>query len=376
MRPLRLGLGLMASALSACGTDMLQAVTGDSCTERPEQAVCAQPSWPNRYSRANSDAWLAAQHEALREMHPRVLVLDFHNDQTSEQVRRVAQRQIDALAEGSRYHGYSDPAAPVFLKYELLDVIDLKDRPAPRDWTRPSSSRVPLNDQGRFDLQALFRDSFTRIYDQRGADGELLDLCGLFERGVINELWLAVGDGDREPPSMVECKSRYDADNRRIEGARVGTSFSDECGGFPACRATLRIAHLSPVRGVGCDLEVRGWAIRGSLRAIPYLRENAQAFLEECGDPDFPPNATQQWDFENRTVVQARCVNYGLRNGPNGRDLLAPYSFDTVASLASRYPDCGGWWQIYWRQSMPGLDNPAIAEDGTPMKNWWPFLFY
>jgi hypothetical protein len=35
-----------------------------------------------------------------------------------------------------------------------------------------------------------------------------------------------------------------------------------------------------------------------------------------------------------------------------------------------------GGWQTYLRQSMPGYDNPAFAEDGTPMKNWWPFLFY
>jgi hypothetical protein len=25
---------------------------------------------------------------------------------------------------------------------------------------------------------------------------------------------------------------------------------------------------------------------------------------------------------------------------------------------------------------MPGLDNTALDDDGRPMKNWWPFLFY
>ena len=38
--------------------------------------------------------------------------------------------------------------------------------------------------------------------------------------------------------------------------------------------------------------------------------------------------------------------------------------------------DCGGGWQVYWRQSFPGLGNQAIGADGRPMKNWWPFLFY
>ena len=39
-------------------------------------------------------------------------------------------------------------------------------------------------------------------------------------------------------------------------------------------------------------------------------------------------------------------------------------------------PDCMGRWVVYWRQNMPGLDNTALDDDGRPMKNWWPFLFY
>jgi hypothetical protein len=75
-------------------------------------------------------------------------------------------------------------------------------------------------------------------------------------------------------------------------------------------------------------------------------------------------------------VVDARCAHYGLRDGPDGEDIRESYSAATVSGLAAQYPDCGGGWQIYWRQSIPGLDNQAFAEDGAPMKNWWPYLFY
>lgn len=370
-------VALAALALLGCGGHTLDAVTGESCLEGPEQAACALPSWPNEYSRANSDSWLSAHHDALRVIRPRVLVLNFHNALPLAKVREVAERQIDALADGSRYHGYKDADAPPFLRYELLDVIDLTDRPPPSNWAFPSSTKVPLDSEGGFDLSALFTPRFDALYQQRDENDQPLGLCALFERGVINELWLAVGDPEREPASMVECKARYNADNRRRDGSLRGTSHSEECARFPLCGASVRIAHLSPVRGLGCDLLVRGWAIRGSLRTIPYLAENAQAFLDECGDPEFPPNATARWDFENRSVVQARCAHYGLRDAPDGSDRREPYSFDTLASLAARYPaDCGGPWQVYWRQNMPGLDNRAIAADGTPMKNWWPFLFY
>ena len=38
--------------------------------------------------------------------------------------------------------------------------------------------------------------------------------------------------------------------------------------------------------------------------------------------------------------------------------------------------DCGGGWQVYLRQSIPGLGNRARDTTHQPMKNWWPFMFY
>ncbi len=366
-----------AVALSGCAREHIAAVAGAACTEQPEQEVCALPVWPNDYSGANSDVWLTAHHDALRELRPRVLVLDFHNEQTSAQIRRVAERQIEALAEGSRYRAYLDPDAPSFLHYQLLDVIDLKDRPPPRDWRFSSSTRVPLNAEGRFDFRPLFGAEFANVYGFSDDQGEPLALCALFERGIINELWLAVGDPAREPYSMLECKARYDARGARRGEGWVGTTSSDSCAQIPLCGVTVRIAHLSPLRGLGCDLLVRGWAIRGSMRAIPYMAANARAFFEDCGDSEFPPNAMGRDDFENRTPAPAACAHYGLRDGPDGGDLSESYSYDTLSALVPRVPaDCGGPWQLYWRQSMPGRDNLARDADGAPMKNWWPFLFY
>jgi hypothetical protein len=365
-------------SLLGCGRERIAAVTGASCSDAPEQDVCALPLWPNAYSSANSDAWLSAHHDALRELRPRVLVLDFHNEQTSAQVRRVAERQIDALAEGSRYHGYADADAPAFVRYQLLDVIDLKDKPPPAGWRFSSSTRVPLNEDDRFDLRALFGAKFAAIYGYTSDTGEPLPLCTLFERGILNELWLAVGDDPaREPPSMIECKARYDESGRRVGNDWVGTANGEFCSLLPLCGVSVRIAHLSPIRGLGCDLLVRGWAIRGSPRAIPYMAANARNFFDVCGDSEFPPNAMGRDDFESRTPAPAVCAHYGMRDAPDGGDLREAYSFDTLASLATRYTsDCGAPWQVYWRQSMPGLDNLAIGADGEPMKNWWPFLFY
>ena len=78
----------------------------------------------------------------------------------------------------------------------------------------------------------------------------------------------------------------------------------------------------------------------------------------------------------NTTPVDSRCEHFGLRDAADGGDTYQPYSATKVATLEQQFPDCGGGWQIYWRQSLPGLGNHAKNADGTPMKNWWPLLFY
>ena len=74
--------------------------------------------------------------------------------------------------------------------------------------------------------------------------------------------------------------------------------------------------------------------------------------------------------------MQSRCEHFGLRDAPAGGDAYETYTTAKVATLDQMFPDCGGGWQIYWRQSVPGYGTRAIAADGTPMKNWWPLLFY
>ena len=219
-------------------------------------------------------------------------------------------------------------------------------------------------------------------------------------------------------------------------------------------KVTARLAYVSPVVGVDCDLVPRSMGIENTASAspppIPYLTANASDFFNDdfkardgttfnswadlvgqgtggwctppaaglpaspcisypsetsvpavvptaagtfpdgsawtispfvqgCGTAHFPPNARFQWDYGNTQVVRARCEHYDMHDGPSG-DALVGYSSDmaSVAMSTSQFGDdgCGGGWQIYYRQNMPGLHNLAYAADGSPMKNWWPFLFY
>jgi hypothetical protein len=110
-----------------------------------------------------------------------------------------------------------------------------------------------------------------------------------------------------------------------------------------------------------------------------------------CGNVHFPANATTQYLCTGDLTVATSCENYGLHNGTGGKDLTSPYTnaiaamkygegtredngFDNFANGVAS--DCGAEQPTYIFGSMPGLGNTATFTDGTPMHNWWVYLFY
>jgi hypothetical protein len=439
-------LAVLAALTSHCGSRVVDAV---DLGQTPEGGALV--IWPTSAHGANSDPWLAANHDSLVEMQPRVLVLDFYNHLDAEGARQQVLSKIAAIAASSRYHGYSDPTAFAFLNYALIGVVDLTDHPPSPNSTFESSALLPTDATGAFDAGALFAPAFAPNYGfpDPAHPSQSLTLCQLFEQGIINELWLMTGDEgtSRRPPLMAESKQVYDAENKPIAGMFEDTGYQP----FPPlhCEVTARIAYVSPTRGVDCDLVARSAGIENTASAtpsaIPYLSDNAldffnadfeardgatfnswaalvgqgtdgwcgsqatacigypsetnvpavvpaaagtfpdgstwkmSPFVQGCGTSHFPPNSRFEWDYGNTQSVRSRCEHYAMHDGSGG-DVLVGYSSDmpAVAGYTQKFGDdgCGGGWQLYYRQSMPGLHNQARAADGSPMKNWWPFLFY
>lgn len=399
-------------------------------TVTPDASTRPTLIWPNATSSANSDPWLVAHHDSMTQMRPRVLVFDYYNPWSARQARVLAQGRIDALAESTRYHGYMNPTAPAFLTYALVGVVDLTDHPPPPPGAqREASSRLPTDANGAYDMGLLFAQ--TLVADAANPS-QLLTLCQLFERGFINELWLMTGDEGtpRRPPQLVESKQAYDSKNAPIAGVfDRRTGYEPWPVSVPHCHVTARVAYLSPINDVGCDLVSHSAGLENTYHAIPYLAVNAShffnqdfgarfgtsfngwadlwcassagcityprqnvaqgtymdggswkmdPFIQGCGTAHFPPNARSEWDYANPQPVESRCEHYAMHDGPGGGDRPDVYSLSKEAALALPSGDgCAGGWQVYLRQSVPGLSNTAYSADGiSPMKNWWPFLFY
>jgi hypothetical protein len=386
--------------------------------------------WPNTVSYANSDPWIAKHHDELREMQPRVLVINFANGCTESQMVSQTEHIIWALAESSKYHGYKNTNAPAFLKYKVFKYIDMRDPGAP-----PSNcTRVPrkahTNYFHNFDYNALYSEQYAGCWGVRNPrdKSRFLRLDELVDLGYIHEVWtFTFYDGKLHVYETNELKPVYDENFNKVSNLykHCGNGADPELQWYGR---SLRFNGLNSTRGIGCGLENLAHSIEAMAHAkvIPYYRKyfyefagfdldkrynlpfdsfywmsydgkssnvypNATTVNIYCkkfgnfvisnyvaagGNCHWPPNGRRHYDKNNTNVVMSTIEDWRIGSGPDGKDLAQPWSIENFRMYWDKAPDCLGTWIIYWRQNMPGLDNKARDDEGKPMKNWWPFLFY
>lgn len=389
--------------------------------------------WPNQTSRSNGDRWLVANHETIRQLRPRLLIVNFSNSHQLPEVKGLVSKIVEALAESSRYHGYAadKSAAPVFLKYEIFKFVDLRDS----DRKTGDSRMVPVKNSSAtsgFNMKYadFFCDKFAALYGVRDTanPARFLRLDELLDKGYCHEVWLCLS-GEPEHPhigayEVVEMKPVYD-DKFQPTGAHTQSGNGGD-DAQPWTGRSVRICGVNLSRGAGCFMESLAHGIEGTSNsnAIPYFskyfRDYAGFNLNEkynapfysyyaaalgtskivyspdgsisvphngtsikifnyiCagGNVHFTPNGRYHYDLDNSQPVQSTIEDWRIGSGPNGADLAKPFTNAAFKQYQQLAPDCMGPWLVYWRQNMPGLDNKQKDLDGKPMKNWWPFLFY
>ncbi|MCW3094086.1 MAG: hemagglutinin protein [Ferruginibacter sp.] len=380
-------------------------------------------TWPNKKSHTNSDTWLIKNHEKIKTLNPRLIVIDFYNKRPEAYCREFVDKVIRAFAEGSRYHGFKDSSALPQLVYNLKKYINLRDSSG-----RDISDKRPHHTDGTFDEAALFGDEFAQYLGYRDpGNASWLRLGELFDKGIINECWIVA------PNTLYEVQGRtrkYDS-SFRFKGAY--NECLNACYSFGEAgkrtSVTIRLGEINVDRGVGCATHAFGHALeRMALGDIPYFGKVAGRFFnfnldtrygapfdtqypcpyyvtppecfnysgqtittvnnhlkgwtfknwgEGCGNIHFPINAKFQYDYNSPQTVMCGCENYGKKNGADGADAQNAYNTDIVKQWkTSAYSDCGGEYVMYLRQNMPGYNSGTIGDDGKPMKSWWPFYFY
>lgn len=388
--------------------------------------------WPNQTSRANGDTWLVQNHDQIRQMRPRLLVVNFSNEHDRNHIDRLIDDIIRSLAESSRYHGYADPKAPVFLQYEVSKFVDLRDA----DRTKGDSRLVPVKDVNatsgfNFKYATLFTDEFAKhfgVSDPAKPD-RFLRLDELLDGGYCHEVWLCFSGTPEKPRigayEVVELKPRYD-ERFQVQGGRHVQAGNGGDEDQPWTGRSVRLGCVNASRGAGCFMESLAHGMEGTSKskAIPYftqyfrdyagynlnekykaplstlygldyrdseiqypdartmvVRNKAREFRIDnyvCtgGNAHFPPNGRRHYDMNNTAPVMSTIEDWRIGSGQGGKDIAKPFTNAAFSRYRDLAPDCMGAWIVYWRQNMPGLNNRQEDENGKPMKNWWPFLFY
>jgi len=416
--------GTMSGAGSGGGGAAGASETGGSAGASAQCGEVGALSWPNADSHTNSDSWLSTHHNQISKLLPKVLIINFLPSTSGDVVLAKAKANAAAIALGSRYHGYRDPNAPVFIEYQFPDhVIDL---PGQAPHLANDFDYVTFVTGQNFADELAYKDP---------ADGtKNLTVCQLFERGLVNEVWVAETPSD--PNKLYEIKSRaqrYDGNLAKLAG-NFDTCASNGCVPAFTCGVTVRLSEINVERGEGCASHAWGHGIEGQVRRsqIPYLTHYATHFFnfdldklyglpfaswyegpctyggapcvnyvspthvqdfpgamlspgqkfdidnyhQGCGNVHWRSNSQVDPDPATDQPAETTCENYGLRNGMGGKDLTDTYREAKSAQYDDDVPDCGGGWATYLRQSMPGCGNQAKDDAGKPMLNWWPFLFY
>jgi hypothetical protein len=384
--------------------------------------------WPNRVSKANSDAWIVKNHDRIRVMRPRLLVINFSNQVERDKPMRLANELIAALRESSRYHGYRDPSAPAFLEYTVWRYVDLRDP----GQTKGNCSRSPIK-RGveaphiNCDYGGFFSQSFAEqigVRDPRSRE-RFLRLDELVDMGFVHEVWFtAAADGVFRCLECVELKPVYDEQFGRVPGRYVqsGNGGDDE---QKWTGRSLRINCLNHDRGIGCGMENLGHSMEGMAhgKAIPYFTKyfyeyagfdldkryglpinsfyplwgegkgvsypspnvavatdgkdtwRIENYVAAGGNVHFPPNGRSHYDQANAQPVLSTMEDWRIGSS-GGKDEVKLWTNAVLAQYEKVAPDCMGKWLVYWRQNMPGYRNRAKDEHGKPMKNWFVFLFY
>ena len=385
--------------------------------------------WPNATSQTNSDAWLVANHDKITQLQPRVLVIDL--EATAEaRAMTLVDKHINALKEASSFHKYKDPSAQPALAYQLVKIVRAS-----------KGSRI---DYAAWNTQA-FADANLQIKDPANPSGPNLTLCGLFEKGVINEVW-CMASSDPKCGETQEAKQVYDANGKSIANRFANVSNGDNITNL-GCKVTARITDFNSGRGSGCHQHAMGhaWERYMDSNAVPQLGRQAKRFLNwdldsrvgapfrnfysacnsnaaqltdcivwaskinahsgpsamrsfdiadlsaGCGNAHFYANTTGTYSYDANMPdpeVLTSCENYGMHNGPDGKDLTTAYTNAMTDKLYGRSTancpanqpacddDCGGHGTTYLYQNFPGPGTTATNDDGSPMHNWWVYLFY
>lgn len=254
-------------------------------------------------------------------------------DQLRRHTAQTTAHVVQALEQGSRYHGYRDREAPASLHYRVLGALEFLE-PLPT-WPKPAH-RAPMTDyhaiMQRIDVRTWVEDRGVKEIWIWGYHGGVVDLWESNMAGPFGD----ISNSDRDPHDL------------------------------PTLRKTYTVYHYNYQRGVSEAVEDHMHQIEAVLgqrdHSLFWDRFVGKTGEGRCGWTHFPPNGTRDYDWANPTYVDTDIEDWTPDgSGPRKRLNCSRWQGDSLS------------WFIFWMQNLPGA-NHGLSFRGRPLSNWWTFI--
>jgi len=269
--------------------------------------------------------------------------------ETRAKTERLTQEVMQALQEGSRYHGYKNPKAAPSLKYRVTGALEFLE---PLPTRQKPGHQTPMTDY----RQIMERVGVRQWVEQRG----------------VKEIWLWGYHGGKVDLWESNMSSPY---------GDVSNSDRDP-NDLPVLAKTYTVYHYNYQRGASEAVEDHMHQIEALLNKVdgrdeaPAERWGQLLFWGRfvgsdrthkiinpgCGWAHYPPNAERDYDWANPRTVLSDIEDWQ----PDGGGRKQPVNCERWGGDSLR-------WFVYWMQNLPGRDN-GLRYQGRPLNNWWLFV--
>jgi hypothetical protein len=256
---------------------------------------------------------------------------------------------VQALEQGSTYHGYKDPTAKPSLQYEILDMIEFLE-PLPT-WAKPGH-QVPMTDYNaimkQVDVQHWVEERGVKEIWIWGYHGGVVDLWESNMAGPFGD----ISNSDRDPHDLPVLDKTYTVYHYNYQR---GPSEAVE-------------DHIHQIEHVLNYVDGRDRTPPEQWHNLLFWghfvgSDHSHKIVQPgCGWAHYPPNGERDYDWANPRYVQTDIEDWQPDGGGQKKRL-----------------NCKRWngdsltWFIYWMQNLPGGNN-GLTYRGRPLRNWWTFI--
>lgn len=255
-----------------------------------------------------------------------------------DKVSSINQQLVQNLSNGTKYHGYKNPAATPSITYNIVESKEFLEALPPSTFGSP--------------VQPDYKSILNRV-----------NICDYVDNKSVRQVWLWGYHTDKIAPIESDMSMGLDSKSFWNHGSYGDVSNSYQIDDLPVCHKTYVLYNYNYQRTVA-------EAVHDHMHQLENIFGFADAslwaqFVSHCGDTHHPVNSSKDYDYQNSTQVLSNCADWK----PDGSGATA--QVDCHSWSGSSCIDDGGLsWYVWWMQNIPGKDNNLIYQ-GKPLRNWW-----